>query len=639
MLIATLHRSIVDSAIERAQAFLLRAQAGDSHWVGALEADSTITSEYLLLGHLLDQVDREREAKAVVYLRSRQLPDGGWNLFEGGRANLSATMKAYFALKLARVPADDPAMVSARQLIRKLGGPVKANVFTKITLALFGEYPWSAVPAMPVEIMLLPGSWYFNLYEISYWSRTVMVPLLILMDKRPVKQLPPHLRLDELWPVPRERARLRFPRVPRPFSLKACFWKNFFITVDDALKVWARWGPRPFRARALDTARQWLEPRLAVPGGLGGIFPAMANAILALRCLGYPDDHQLIRGQLKEIEALAVETPEAIHYQPCLSPVWDTALAVNALIESGLPADHPALVRAGEWLLGKQVLAPGDWQMKRPLVEPGGWPFQYGNDFYPDLDDTGMVMMALQKIQGVDPDAKRVALERGLHWVLGMQGTDGGWGSFDTDNNRLILNCIPFADHGALLDPSTDDLTGRGLEALGTLGYGRDFHAARRGIEFLKRAQHPSGAWYGRWGVNYIYGTWSVLRGLRAIGENLSQRYVQKALDWLETKQNPDGGWGEGCESYADRSLAGAGPSTPSQTAWALLSLFAGGRTSGSGVERGIRYLIETQRDDGTWEDPYWNGTGFPQVFYLKYHYYAKYFPLWALGVYRQTRG
>lgn len=635
---ATLHRSTVDAAIERAQASLLRAQAGDGHWVGELEADSTITSEYLLLCHLLDQVDREREAKAVVYLRSRQLPDGGWTLFEGGRVNLSATIKAYFALKLAGVPFDDPAMVSARQLIRAGGGPVKANVFTKITLALFGEYPWSAVPAMPVEIMLLPRWWYFNLYEISYWSRTVMVPLLILMDKRPVKRLPPHLRLDELWAVPRERARLRLPRLPQPFSLKACFWKNFFITVDDVLKVWARWRPRPFPARALDAARQWLESRLAVPGGLGGIFPAMANAILALRCLGYPDDHPLIRGQLKEIEALAVETPEAVHYQPCLSPVWDTALAVNALIESGLPADHPALVRAGEWLLTKQVLAPGDWQVKRPRVEPGGWPFQYGNDFYPDLDDTGMVMIALQKIQGLDPDAKRGALERGFHWVLGMQGTDGGWGSFDADNNRLILNHIPFADHGALLDPSTEDLTGRGLEALGTLGYGRDFPAARRGIEFLKRAQHPNGPWYGRWGVNYIYGTWSVLRGLWAIGENLSELYVQKALEWLETTQNPDGGWGEGCESYADRSRAGVGPSTPSQTAWALLSLFAGGRTSGTGVERGIRYLIETQRDDGSWEDRYWNGTGFPQVFYLKYHYYAKYFPLWALGVYRQTR-
>ncbi len=638
MRMSTPQVSAVDTAIERARAYLLRAQAGEGHWVGELEADSTITSEYLLFCHLLDRVDREREAKIVAFLRSRQGSDGGWSLFEGGPANLSATVKAYFALKLAGVPVDDPAMASARRLIRKFGGPVETTVFTKITLALFGEYPWAAVPAMPVEIMLLPRWWYFNLYAVSYWSRTVIVPLLILMDRRPVKRLPPALRLDEIWPVPRERGRLRFRRVPRPFSLKTWFWKNFFITVDDALKAWERWGPRPFRARALDAAQQWLEPRLAVPGGLGGIFPAMTNAVLALRSLGYSDDHPLIRGQLKEIEALAVETPEAIHYQPCLSPIWDTALAVNALIESGQPADHPALLGAGEWLLSKQVLVPGDWLVKRPHVAPGGWAFQYDNDFYPDLDDAGMVMMALEKIQGLDPDRKGFALERGLHWLLGMQGTDGGWGSFDADNNRLILNNIPFADHGALLDPSTEDLTGRGLEALGTLGYGRDFPAARRAIQFLKRAQHPSGPWYGRWGVNYIYGTWAVLRGLRAIGEDLSQAYIQKALRWLEAKQNPDGGWGERCESYEDPALAGEGPSTPSQTAWALLSLFAGGQSAGAAVERGIGYLLTTQREDGSWEDHFGNGTGFPRVFFLRYHFYAKYFPLWALGVYRRTR-
>jgi squalene-hopene/tetraprenyl-beta-curcumene cyclase len=626
--------SAVDRAVQKAQAFLLSAQAPDGYWVGELEADSTITSEYLLLCHLVDRVDREREQKAVRYLRDRQLADGGWALYEGGPADLSATIKAYLALKLAGVPPEDPALARARGLIRGAGGPVAANVFTKITLALFGEYDWSGVPSMPVEIMLLPRWFYFNIYEVSYWSRTVIVPLLILMDRKPVKRLPPGLGLGELWPVPRERATYRLKRTRRPIS-----WKNFFIAVDDLLKFWERYGPRPARSRAVEAVRLWLEERLAVPGGLGGIYPAMANAVLALRCLGYPDDHPLIRGQLKEIEALAVEGLDTLHYQPCLSPVWDTSLAANALVESGAPATHPSLQRAAQWMMDRQIFVPGDWRGKRPDASPGGWPFQYANDFYPDVDDSAMVMMALAKIEGNDPQRKRAALDRGLRWVLAMQGKDGGWGSFDADNNRLVLNNIPFADHGALLDPSTEDLTGRALELLGTLGYGPDFAPARRGIEFLKRAQRDDGSWYGRWGVNYIYGTWSVLRGLRAIGEDLSQGYAQKAVRWLESRQNPDGGWGETMASYGNPALAGVGASLPSQTAWALLGLFAAGRVSGPAVERGIQYLLQTQKPDGSWEDSLWNGTGFPRVFFLKYHFYAKYFPLWALGVFRRAQG
>jgi len=365
----------------------------------------------------------------------------------------------------------------------------------------------------------------------------------------------------------------------------------------------------------------------------------MANAVLALRCLGYPDDHPMIRGQLKEIEALAVEGFDSLHYQPCLSPVWDTALAANALVEAGRPADHPALQKAAEWLIDKQILVPGDWRVKRPDTPPAGWPFQYGNDFYPDVDDSAMVMMALHKIEGAEPERKRVALERGLRWVLGMQGRDGGWGSFDADNDRLVLNNIPFADHGALLDPSTEDLTGRALEMLGTLGFTPTYAPARRGIDFLRRAQREDGSWYGRWGANHIYGTWSVLRGLRAIGEDLSRDYVRRAVGWLETKQNPDGGWGESMASYHNPELAGVGDSIPSQTAWALLGLFAAGQVSGPAVERGIRYLLETQQPDGAWEDAFWNGTGFPRVFFLKYHLYAKYFPLWALGGYRSAQG
>ncbi len=628
----------LDAAIARAQAHLLERQAPDGHWVGELEADATITSESLLLRHLIDRVNPERERKMVTYLRQRQLPEGGWNLFEAGPADLSATIKAYFAMKMAGVAPDDPDMVRARGRIRAMGGPVKANVFTKILLALFGEYDWNGVPTMPVEIMLLPNRFYFNLYEVSYWSRAVIVPLLILIDRKPVKWLPADRSLDELWPEPRETASLRLPRRPVPFSLQALFWKNLFIAVDDGLKIWERFSPRPFRKRAIETARLWLEERLAVPGGLGGIFPAMTNAVLALRALGYPDDHPLILGQLKEVDALAVETADTLHYQPCPSPVWDTALAVNAMIESGFPPDHPALARAAEWTLDKQILVPGDWKVKRPNVKPGGWAFQYRNDFYPDLDDTAMVLMAFEKLRGLDPERLGFARSRGLGWFLGMQSRDGGWGSFEADNNRLVLNNIPFADHGALLDPSTDDLTGRGLELLGTLGFRLDHPAARSALEFLKRTQHGDGPWYGRWGVNYIYGTWSVLRGLRWIGEDMNAHYVQKAVRWLATRQNADGGWGETCESYSDASLAGRGASIPSQSAWALLALFAAGHATGPVVEKGMEYLLATQLPNGSWHDPLWNGTGFPRVFYLKYHLYAGYFPLWALGVYRSSR-
>jgi squalene-hopene/tetraprenyl-beta-curcumene cyclase len=628
----------VDAAIERAQRVLLAAQADDGHWLGQLEADATITSEYLLFHHQIDRVDPAREAKMVRYLRERQRSDGGWSLYMGGPSNLSASIKAYFAMKVAGVPPDDPALERARALIRAEGGPVEANVFTKILLALFGEYEWSGVPAMPVEIMLLPRWAYFNLGEVSYWSRTVIVPLLVLLDKKPVKRVAPEKRLDELWPVPREKASLRFRRVPRPFSAKTLIWKNVFISVDDCLKGLERLGVRPLREPGLDAARRWLEERLAMPGGLGGIFPAMVNAVLALRALGYSDDHPLVRGQVREIDALAIEEDDRLHCQPCVSPVWDTGLAVNALVESGLPGDHPGLARAETWLLDRQILVPGDWKHKRPELEPGGWPFQYDNAFYPDLDDTAMVLMALHKTRGPDPERKRAAVDRGLRWFLGMQSSDGGWGAFDADNCRLLFNNIPFADHGALLDPSTEDLAGRGLELLGTLGYGPTDPAARRGLSFLRKTQRAEGPWYGRWGANYIYGTWSVLRGLGAMGQDPASPMVQSAVRWLEERQNPDGGWGETLASYENPELAGRGDSTPTHTAWALLGLMAAGRNAGEVIERGIAFLLDAQGPDGSWVDPSWNGTGFPRVFYLQYHLYAKYFPLWALGVFRAAR-
>jgi squalene-hopene/tetraprenyl-beta-curcumene cyclase len=628
-------RIAVEAAIARAQQYLLAHQTPDGHWVGELEADTTITAEYLLLCRLLDRVDSHREQRMVRSLLRRQEPDGGFPLFAGGPANLSATIKAYFAMKVAGVPAHATAMMAARERILALGGPVRANVFTKILLALFGEYDWRGIPAMPIEILLLPRRFFFTISEISYWSRTVIVPLLVIMDQKPVARLGVEHRLNELWPVPREQASLRFPRMPDPFSWSALAWKNLFIAVDDVLKFWERYLPRPFRARSVEAARQWLEPRLTVPGGLGGIFPAMVNAVIALRLLGYPEDHPLVRGQMKEIDALAVEDDDETRYQPCVSPVWDTALAVNALVESGLAPDHASLRKAGQWLLDKQVLASGDWQAKRPLLQPGGWAFQYGNDFYPDVDDSAMVLMALRRIRGLDDARLQMATARGVNWVIGMQGSDGGWGAFDVDQNRRYLNNIPFADHGALLDPSTEDLTGRALELFGLVGLGHESGPVQRGIDFLKRTQHSDGPWFGRWGVNYLYGTWCALSGLAASGERLDQPWVQRSVQWLIRKQNQDGGWGETCESYDRPALAGVGVSTASQTAWAILGLLAAGQARHSAVERGVEYLVRTQRPEGTWDDACWNGTGFPRVFMLKYHLYPTYFPLWALGAYR----
>lgn len=629
---------VVDAAIVRAQQQLLTRQAPDGHWIGELEADTTITAEHLLLRRLLDRADPAREQRMVRSLLRRQSPDGGFPLFAGGPANLSATIKAYFAMKIAGLPAGDPAMTAARDRILAMGGPVRANVFTRILLALFGEYDWRGVPAMPIEILLLPRRFFFQISEVSYWSRTVIVPLLVIMDRKPVLRLAPGHRLDELWPVPRERASLRFPLLPEPFAWRGLFWKAFFVAVDDGLKLWERFLPRPFRAQALDAARQWLEPRLAVPGGLGGIYPAMANAVLALKLLGYPDDHPLVRRQIDELEALAIDDGEETRYQPCLSPVWDTALATNALVESGLPPDHPSVRRAGRWLLGRQVHVPGDWQLKRPGLPPGGWAFQYGNALYPDVDDSAMALMALWPLRGLDDARASIAIQRGVDWVLGMQGSDGGWAAFDVDQNRHYLNNIPFADHGALLDPSTEDLTGRALEMLGAMGHRRDSAPVRHGVDFLKRTQHPDGPWRGRWGVNYLYGTWCALRGLAATGERMDQPFVRRAVEWLLRKQNADGGWGETCESYDRPELAGIGESTASQTAWALLGLLAAGHASHTAVARGVEYLLRTQRPDGAWDDASWNGTGFPRVFMLKYHLYPVYFPLWALGVYRKSR-
>ncbi len=636
----------IDDAIRRSQSWLLgRQHPLEGFWVAELEADATLTSEYLMLRRFLDRADPERERKAILYLCTTQLPDGGWPIYYGGPSEISASVKAYFALKLVGVSADEPFMVRARECIHAMGGVVSANVFTKITLALFDQYDWKGIPSMPPEIMLMPRGFYLNIYAVSYWSRAVLIPLLIVFANRPVCRIPAEHGIQELFITPRHQ--VRYSKEP-PFKKDATWftWRNFFVILDAALKIYDRMVPRALRRTAVQKAADWMLAHLKGTGGVGAIYPAMANSILALRSLGYPADHPMVVKALGEIEALEVyevvteggRSVETMHLQPCFSPVWDTSLAINALVEAGLPQDYPALGKAAAWLLSRQTTTVGDWIASSPRAEPGGWYFQFENEMYPDVDDSAVVLMALAKLRVADRDAQMEEMRRGYRWVLAMQGSDGGWGSYDKDNNRLVLNCIPFADHGALLDPSTADLAGRCLEMLGTLGFDRTHPAAGPALDFLTREQEADGSWYGRWGVNYIYGTWSVLSGLRAIGADMSAPYVRRAVAWLESRQNPDGGWGESCLSYADRDLAGQGDSTPSQTAWALIALLSAGVSDSISVVRGVHYLLRHQRENGSWEEIRHTGTGFPRVFYLRYHWYCQYFPLWALAMYRNVR-
>jgi squalene-hopene/tetraprenyl-beta-curcumene cyclase len=635
---SAIHRGeAVDEAITRSQQWLLQRQAKAGYWVHELEADATLTAEYLMLRRFLALVDPVKERKAVRYLIHAQLPEGGWPIYYGGPPEISASVKAYFALKLCGVSATEPFMEKARTMILSRGGVVGANVFTKIALALFDQYDWRGVPSMPAEIVLLPPRFIFSLYALSYWSRAVLTPLLIIFHYKPVCRIPKEQGIDELYVTPRELVDLR--RAP-PFRKDRRWptWRNFFITLDGVLRFYERVVPQGLRKRAIARAAQWMLKRMEGDGGLGAIYPAMANSVVALRCLGYEMDHLLVRKALQEIEVLEVHEGDAMHLQPCFSPVWDTPLTINALIESGLSQDHPALVKAARWTLSRQCRKVGDWIVSSPKAEPGGWAFQFENEFYPDNDDTAVVVMALSKITMPEWDAQRDGIRYGMRWTLAMQGRDGGWGAYDKDNRRMFLNQIPFADHRALLDPSTADLTGRELEMLGVLGFDMKHPAAVRALRFLRKNQEADGSWYGRWGVNYIYGTWSVLAGLHAIGEDMQAEYVRRAVTWLVSNQNPDGGWGESCLSYAEADAHGVGESTPSQTAWALLALLCAGEVDSISVLRGVHYLLRQQDVQGFWSECKHTGTGFPRVFYLRYHGYCQYFPLWALSMYRSLR-
>lgn len=623
----------LNEVIERAKDDLLHLQHENGHWVFDLEADTTIPSEYVFLQRFLGRdIPPDLKARMALYIRRRQMQDGAWPLYTDGDGNISASIKAYIALKLLGDSPDAHHMERARQYILSQGGAVRANVFTRITLALFGQIPWVTTPAMPVEIMLLPKWFFFHLDKVSYWSRTVIVPLLILNARRPVCQLGPKEAVPELFLEPAEH----LTHVDH-FSARHPI-KNLFILLDRILKRVDPLMPGSSRRKAIRQAEAWTRKRMQGEGGLGAIFPAMANAAMALQVLGYPeDDPDLVRG-LRAIEDLLLDRGEESLCQPCVSPVWDTCLTLSALMEAGVSPEDPAVRKAVAWLFDHLITVPGDWSLRSPHLEPAGWAFQYENSFYPDVDDTPMVLMSLIRAGAFQQEAYRDKMLKAVNWVLGMQSSNGGWGAFDIDNNYLYLNNIPFADHGALLDPSTSDLTGRCMEVLSMLGYDRTFPPLEKALRFLRDEQEPFGGWFGRWGVNYLYGTWSVLKGLGRVGEHSSSLYIQRAVAWLKSCQNEDNGWGETCLSYKDQALAGRGESTPSQTAWALLGLMAAGEVRSWAVQRGIHYLLSTQNADGGWDEESFTGTGFPNVFYLRYHGYRQFFPLWALAEYRRLR-
>jgi squalene-hopene/tetraprenyl-beta-curcumene cyclase len=587
--------------------------------------------------------------RAINEILRHQNEDGGWGLFPGGPSNISYGVKAYLALKLMGWSKDHPVLVKAREWVLAHGGVVECNTFTKIYLCALGQYDYDAVPAIPPEIVLFPNWCYFNIYEISSWSRGILVPLSIIYAKKPFKKLAPEQGIEELFVGGRNNANMHL----RWDKKKPLGWRNFFLALDRIMHLAERVHIRPLRKVALKRAEAWMLERFEKSDGLGAIYPAMLNSIVALRCLGRSvDDPQLIRA-LDEFEKLGIDCPDGtedystptFRMQPCFPPVWDTAQAMYALGEAGVRKDDPRMLKAADWILSKEVRQKGDWAEKVKNVEPGGWYFEFNNEFYPDVDDTGQVLLALNCVDNPRERYQYDACQRALTWIWAMQCKNGGWASFDRDNTKMIFQYIPFADHNAMLDPPTVDITGRMLEMLALYGVTRSDPRVEKAIQFILKEQEPDGSWFGRWGVNYLYGTFLVLRGLEAMGFWNHEPAVQQAAEWIRMVQNADGGWGETCGTYDDPNQRGIGPSTPSQTAWAVLGLLAAGDTRSDSVAKGIRWLVDRQHEDGSWDElvpgrngeSYYTGTGFPRVFYLGYHLYKQYFPLLALTTYERA--
>lgn len=631
-------REALESSIASATQGVLGFQQSDGHWVFELEADCTIPAEYVLLRHYLaEPVDTVLEAKIGNYLRRIQGTHGGWPLVHDGEFDMSASVKAYFALKMIGDSVDAPHMVRAREAIHSRGGAINSNVFTRFLLATFGVVTWRAVPVLPIEIVLLPFWSPFHLNKISYWARTTMVPLMVIAALKPRAKNPKGVGIDEL-----------FLQDPRSIGMTAkaphqsMAWFLLFRSLDAILRVVEPMFPKSLRKRAIDAALAFTEERLNGEDGMGAIYPPMANIVMMYDALGKDENFPPRAITRRGIDKLLVIGEEEAYCQPCVSPVWDTTLAAHALLEAGGDTAVPAAKQGLDWLIPKQELSvKGDWAVKRPDVRPGGWAFQYNNAHYPDLDDTAVVVMSMDRMRrehgvaGYD-----AAIDRGREWIEGMQSDDGGWAAFDVNNLEYYLNNIPFSDHGALLDPPTEDVTARCISMLAQLGETEKTskHVAG-GIAYLRKTQHPEGSWYGRWGMNFIYGTWSVLCALNMAGVDHEDPMIRKAADWLASIQNEDGGWGEDAVSYRlDYKGWEAAPSTASQTAWALLALMAAGEVDHPAVARGVEYLIATQNKKGLWDEQRYTATGFPRVFYLRYHGYPKFFPLWALARYRNLR-
>ncbi len=623
----------VERAIAASQNYLLSIQNPEGYWWAELESNVSITAEVVLL-HKIWGTDKTRSLhKAETYLRREQREHGGWELYYGDGGEISASVEAYMALKLLGVSENDPAMVKARKFILDRGGISKTRIFTKLHLALIGCYNWRGVPSIPPSIMLLPES--FPIYEMSSWARSSTVPLLIVFDRKPIFKTNPAINLDELYAEGIENAKFELPRNND--------WTDIFVYLDNAFKLAEDLNLVPFREEGIKAAEKWVLERQEVTGDWGGIIPAMLNSLLALRCLNYDPSDPFVERGLKAVDGFAIETEDTYRMNCCISPVWDTALVMRGLVDSGLAPDHPAVVKGGEWLIEKQILSYGDWAVKNKVGKPGAWAFEFENRFYPDVDDTAVVMMALQGVKLPNENLKKQAIIRALNWVASMQCVDGGWAAFDLNNNADWLNAVPYGDLKAMIDPNTADVTARVLEMLGRCDLSIDKYSCDRALAYLAKEQEPEGCWFGRWGVNYIYGTSGVLAALALVAPKSHRQNIERGAAWLVSCQNSDGGWGETCRSYNDPSLKGKGESTASQTAWALIGLLAAGEATGNfakaAIERGVNYLVETQRADGTWDESYFTGTGFPCHFYLKYHLYQQHFPLTALGRYQSLLG